>query len=674
MEFDFNQILVDYFNITSLDDYDIDKKQLLQNDDKFFTTSIIKLTYNLTLLKNNILYMIATSKICFSQEFSLIDQGHVKKIYESKCIDFATINYFKTTELVSEFKSYAITIRKKITTSDDTALKFFLQIQQNKTNIYTTPFAESFITEYKLNKNIKYLYSTLKNHLKDSYKEDFLLPKRDDQAYKKIDSFKSYELTYKIFYEMAIRNYDVKKIMSALDYLYDIRGLQKKEIRVNRIDCIVNNDEKTYKLSGSLNTGDIPKDTKVFTSINDSKLQCVETIKDNKFEVEILQNKDTQDLDLFITIGADNYQTNQMNFGLPITHSEVSIRTTATGISKNNKETTTSIKIGTQKYSIKSAEYSNWTLLSDNNNDIYNSEILINKYKDFLNPDEHKIYFSRGIFFINELIKELEAELIDTYHIYPKNYDVDHPEKSEIFYKRLLNNALDLRRLKDDPTYIHQDKYFFKQDEYDGYSIHQGILTDEDKRYSISTIKQDTTKQVVDYNISNLQINLNIPKQELLDYLSKVKDNYDNDNSILLSPIELMGQDAVIEPEYIRNMNSSKWANVFYIYDTTEYSTSMQKKLEKEKKKLTDKLNKELLPYNKAGPKTLREKTKIRQIEKKYNIRECEKEIDDIGKTLEAKYTKLSREINLSQSSIRSLIKLMQFNIGKTKYKQYLRN
>ena len=233
---------------------------------------------------------------------------------------------------------------------------------------------------------------------------------------------------------------------------------------------------------------------------------------------------------------------------------------------------------------------------------------------------------------------------------------------------------MDIHKLQNDPTYIHQDKYLFKQDDYDGYSIYQGILKDSDIRYNLSTIKQDTTKQVVDHNISNFQINLNLPKQELLDYLSKVKDNYDNDNSILMSPMELLGKDAGIEPEDIRNMNSNKWADVFYIYDAYQYSIRMQKKLEKEKEKLTDEINKELLPYKKAGPKTSREKIKIKKIIKKYDTQEYEKKIDEIGKTLQTKYAKLSKEINSSPSNIRSFIKFMDLYIDETKYRKYLQN
>ena len=208
-----------------------------------------------------------------------------------------------------------------------------------------------------------------------------------------------------------------------------------------------------------------------------------------------------------------------------------------------------------------------WRIEFINSKVVLSKEALLQKYQNYLNTEEHQIYLSSGVYFINELIQEFEMELIEKYLIYPDNYDVSHPEKNDILFKRASNNSWDIRKLQNDLTYQHENKYFFKQDDYDGYSTHQGILKGEDNRYNLSTIKQDSTKQVVNHNVSNFQINLNLPKHELISYLSKIKDNYDNDNSILMSPMELLGRDINIKPEDIKNMDSIEWADTFYIYD-----------------------------------------------------------------------------------------------------------
>ena len=228
--------------------------------------------------------------------------------------------------------------------------------------------------------------------------------------------------------------------------------------------------------------------------------------------------------------------------------------------------------------------------------------------------------------------------------------------------------------MQNDSTYQHENKYFFKQDDYDGYSIYQGILKDEDSRYNLSTIKQDATKQIVDYNVSNFQINLNLPRNELVLYLEKLKDNYDNDHSILLSPMELLGKEAGIEPDEIKKMNSIKWADAFYVYDTFKSLTYLQNKLEKDKKKLIKQLNNELKEYRKPGGQTTHQKKMIRAIEKKYEpeLKQYESKIEEIGKTSQNKYFKISKTIILSESTIQQYIKFMKRNIEEEKYKNLL--
>lgn len=575
MTFDFNQlinknfeqILKNHLGVDSLENYDIKIELLPQRNNQLFFSIYFNLTYKLTLLKDNLLAITAISKPYNNQKISLINQNHFKKLYDNNSIDFATINYFRTTDSKVESKRYSLTISDKTETNENNTLNILLQIEEISTYILTTQFAENYLIEYKLNNNTQIWYPELKKYLLDNYKEYKAIPNRKDPDYKKIESFKPYELTYKIFYEMAIRNDDVKKITNALNYLYNIRSLQKKEITINEINCNLDSKEKIYKISGTLNISNLPKDSKVFVSINASRLQCIETINDNKFEIVILLNKDTNHLDFFIAVGAENYQSDNMSFGLPLAHCAVSIRSTTTGVATNNKLTSITVKKDNEKYSISSNKDGMW-LLDVNNTAIHsNKDFFRDKYVDFLQPEEHQIYLSTGVYFTNELIKELENELIEKYLIYPVNYGVNHPEKSQILLKRALNNSIDIQKLQSNPNYKHEDKYFFKEDEYDGYSVHQGILKDSDNMYDLSTIKHDSTKQVADYNVSNLQFNLNLPKEELLSYLKKIKDNYDNDNSILKSPLELLGEELGIESENIKNMKPMEWADTFYIYD-----------------------------------------------------------------------------------------------------------
>ncbi|UCN00116.1 hypothetical protein LCX93_11400 [Sulfurimonas sp. SWIR-19] len=418
----------------------------------------------------------------------------------------------------------------------------------------------TFNLDQQINKNFRQI---LKKYLIESYKEVEVIPTREDAIYKQIENFKPYELTYKIFYQMAIRNENAKRIIYALNYLYDVITIEKNQIIIDEINCSAQNEERLYTIVGTVK----PKDTtsnKILIGINEYKFQCIESVDDNKFKIEVFVDKEINNLDLHLAVESEKYPN---ALGLPLASSTLKIRSTTTGISEKSKETIISVKIDKEKYSISPDKDGSWILELINSKKVLTKEVILQKYQNYLNPEEHQIYLSAGVYFINELIQELETELIEKYLIYPDNYDVNHPEKSDILLKRAMHNSLDIQRLQNDSTYQHENKYFFKQDDYDGYSIHQGISEGEDSRYNLSTIKQDATKQVVDYNVSNFQINLNLPKHELISYLTKIKDNYDNDHSILFSPMELLGKEVDIEPDEIKKMNSVKWADTFYIYD-----------------------------------------------------------------------------------------------------------
>jgi len=560
----YEQTLKDYLSVNSLENYNIKIEELLPQSKSQFFTICFNLVYKLTALKNNILVITAISKTYNNEIFSLTNQNHVKKLYDSNSIDLSTINSFETTNPEIESKAYSLNISD--ITNKDKKFNILLQIKKTTTYILTTVFAEKYLIEYKQNKDMKTWFKELKTNLIDNYNENKSIPNREDLAYKKIESFKPYELTYKIFYELATRNNNASKIINALDYLYDIQSIHKNEIKINKIDCSIKDEETVYTVSGTVNINDITN-CKVFIGINDCKLQCVKSIDDNMFEVEIFVDKEIGSLDLYIAIVSETYQDDKINLGLPVANSILMIRSTTTGVLKKNKETTISVKINKEKHSIATGKDGSWLLDLNSSQKALTTKILLQKYHSFLKLEEHQIYFSTGVYFINELIGELETQLIEEYLIYPDNYDVSHPEKSDILLQRASKNAYDVKKLQSDSSYKHEDKYFFKQDEYDGYSIHQGISKNADSRYNLSTIKQDSTKQVVDYNVSNFQINLNLPKDELISYLKKIKDNYDNDNSILKSPMELFGEEVGIDSEHMKIMNSIEWADTFYIYD-----------------------------------------------------------------------------------------------------------
>ncbi|MFW2454266.1 hypothetical protein ACN4FY_11835, partial [Aliarcobacter butzleri] len=58
------------------------------------------------------------------------------------------------------------------------------------------------------------------------------------------------------------------------------------------------------------------------------------------------------------------------------------------------------------------------------------------------------------------------------------------------------------------------------------------------------------------YTKTEIELNLNLPKEELIAYISKIKDDFDKDNSIIKTPLELLGE--ILENENIDIKNLPK--------------------------------------------------------------------------------------------------------------------
>ena len=118
-----------------------------------------------------------------------------------------------------------------------------------------------------------------------------------------------------------------------------------------------------------------------------------------------------------------------------------------------------------------------------------------------------------------------------------------------------------------------------KSDSYDyaQYALRTGQLEDENeiKANFKSRFRNPILK--FKHNEFNLKINPNLPKEELIAYISKIKEEYDRDNSILKSPLELLGEKINIKTIKFKEMTSKEWADCFFIYDYLKASTDKQK-------------------------------------------------------------------------------------------------
>ena len=79
--------------------------------------------------------------------------------------------------------------------------------------------------------------------------------------------------------------------------------------------------------------------------------------------------------------------------------------------------------------------------------------------------------------------------------------------------------------------------------------------------------------------IFNTETNLNLPKEELIAYISKIKDEYDKNNSIIKTPLELLGEtlDKSDNKKTPKKPKASVYADWFYIYDYWKYEKDLGK-------------------------------------------------------------------------------------------------
>lgn len=93
--------------------------------------------------------------------------------------------------------------------------------------------------------------------------------------------------------------------------------------------------------------------------------------------------------------------------------------------------------------------------------------------------------------------------------------------------------------------------------------------------FSRPTLKPKGTKSL------SIDINPSIPKDEILAYISKIKDEYDKDNSKIQSPLELLGENLEKSDNKI---SKKKLADKFFVYDYVKMRLKQIEELNKGEK------------------------------------------------------------------------------------------
>lgn len=142
----------------------------------------------------------------------------------------------------------------------------------------------------------------------------------------------------------------------------------------------------------------------------------------------------------------------------------------------------------------------------------------------------------------------------------------------------------------------------------------------------------------------DIKLNLNLPKNELIAYISKTKDEYDKNNSIVKTPLGLLlGEDIKIDNSIDKNkINKNLIAKKFFVYD---YVTKRLEQIEDSIKNYTieyeeKKENIKKNPYYTRQDKLIQLKDLKKELEENINQRKIEilEEFEDIPKGTAKRY------------------------------------
>lgn len=129
----------------------------------------------------------------------------------------------------------------------------------------------------------------------------------------------------------------------------------------------------------------------------------------------------------------------------------------------------------------------------------------------------------------------------------------------------------------------YEDNYVLK----DGYTVYQGAYKGSNS-YDINKIKPNFKRPMREFNQTEVSFNMSLPKDEIIAYISKIKDDYDNKNISYKTLNQLLYEDDTRTEEKLEHNQQNRYADDFFIYDYyTQSGESHENKLEIIQKKLS---------------------------------------------------------------------------------------
>lgn len=171
----------------------------------------------------------------------------------------------------------------------------------------------------------------------------------------------------------------------------------------------------------------------------------------------------------------------------------------------------------------------------------------------------------------SNIINKVAEELYDKYYIIYQN-DTELLQRSA---KELYDPLIYLERdrfLTEHMNRVyygeenHKNNYNINHAENEYFVVYQEIPKNQ-KYFSFNVIYPKFKTAMRDFTDTMVALNLNLSEDELIDYIKKIKKNYDSKNSIIKTKRELLEEELKVFDNDSDILDSTKWADNFYIYD-----------------------------------------------------------------------------------------------------------
>ena len=166
-------------------------------------------------------------------------------------------------------------------------------------------------------------------------------------------------------------------------------------------------------------------------------------------------------------------------------------------------------------------------------------------------------------------------------------------DKSLTRYMNIRNNEESHNEEKD---------YKINEAKNDYFMVYQEII-DKNKDFSLNVIYPNYRVNLRDFTNTKIALNLNLPKTELLEYVEKIKDEYDSKNSIIRTRKELLKEKIKVNKteqkklhKAISSLDNKKIGDILFIYDYFFYNNQYYP--EKDNNNIIKEIQIELTKFN----------------------------------------------------------------------------